>query len=233
MKRSIVLYTLIFCLLFCSLTAEGVTLYIGDKDGFGFGAAAGLVGADGLPAQRVGDSTILDMGDVIPDKDKNGYVRADHGDDWDRRSSAERVDSKHDGARWTDVALVAQLLSGEGPGLANPASFVFRFTPPGIGDRGYGQDHILNIVYGDYDKPPMWAVVDGKKLNFVDLVTKKGDGYIWRSYATISWSDIKDGKLIVQVFAPNDPYLLIDYLLLDTNVLQSIRATPWLLLLKD
>ncbi len=50
-----------------------VTQYVGDVDGFGFGAALGLVNVNGDPADMNGNG-ILDAGDAMPDLNKNGKL---------------------------------------------------------------------------------------------------------------------------------------------------------------
>ena len=67
MRRRTV-YLLVVVLFAWSANSYAVTSLIGDVDGFGFGAATGLVGFDGNPAERTGNG-LLDSSDVLPDLD--------------------------------------------------------------------------------------------------------------------------------------------------------------------
>jgi hypothetical protein len=43
------------------------------------------------------------------------------------------------------------------------------------------------------------------------------DGYIWRAYAPVSWADMLDGQVTIDIIAPGEPYIAFDYALLDTR----------------
>lgn len=204
---------------------QATTIYIGDVDGFGYGDAAGYVGADDLPAERNGNG-VLDSGDALPDRNANNCVATGCGDDFDYRSTAEA--SATNGAQWTDVALSTSF-SGR-PGLANDASFTFSFMLD-TSDPSYGQDHFINLVYGDYDVVPMTAVVEGVTVNLLGNVDGGVDGFIWRAYAPVSWNDMLDGQVVIDINAPNEPYVTFDYALLDTKPINPTIPEPTTLIL--
>lgn len=218
MKKAINLFRLapaFVCLL--SANAMAVTLYVGDADGFGFGAATGYVGAYGGPA-NINGNAILDSGDVLPDLNKNGVLATGHGDDFDNRSAAEKAGTT--GAQWTDVALSTSY-SGR-PALADAAFFTFSFTVPLANDADYGLDHFVNFVYADYDVNPMSATVEGNSVTLLGNSAGGGlDGYIWRAYAPVAWADMLDGIVTIEIIAPNEPYVAFDYALLDTNPINT------------
>jgi hypothetical protein len=92
--------------------ATPALIRIGDLDGFGFGDAAGLLGADGQNAKRT-DGDVLGIGDLLPDLNGDGVLAARYGDDFDNRLD-ERVTCAapscivHEataGADYTDIAL--------------------------------------------------------------------------------------------------------------------------------
>ena len=210
MLCSIVLSAFLFI---CSTNSYAVTLYVGDVDGFGFGGASAYNGAYGGPADR-NSNGILDLGDVMPDLNGNGVLATGQGDDFDNRSAAESGAS--DGAQWTDVALSTSFAGR--PGLADDAYFTFNFLVPTAGDIDYEQDHFVNFVYGDYDVNPMYATVEGSPVTLLGNSDGGGlDGYIWRAYALVPWSDMLDGVVVIDVIAPNEPYVTFDYALLDTK----------------
>lgn len=211
---------LVSVLLLMTVEADAVTSYIGDVDGFGFGAGAGLLGADHNPAER-NATGMLDSGDVLPDMNQDHAVATGRGDDWDNRSGAEASDPY---AKWTDVALSTSF-SGR-PGLADDATFVFNFTVPQPGDPDYGVDHFVNLVYGDYDVRPMSAVVEGNGVPLLGNQDGGVDGYIWRAYAPVSWSDMQDGVVTLDIVAPGEPYVAFDYALLDVEPLSTGPTIP-------
>ncbi len=218
MKR--IYIVLVSLLLLPPVGADAVTSYIGDADGFGWGAGTGLLGADHNPAER-NATGLLDSGDVLPDINQNGNVATGSGDDWDNRSGAEASDPY---ARWTDVTLSTSF-SGR-PGLAGGAGFVFSFTVPESGDPDYGVDHFVNLVYGDYDVYPMSAVLEGDSVPLLDNQAGGVDGYIWRAYAPVAWSDMLDGVVTLDIVAPGEPYVVFDYALLDVEPLPIGSVIP-------
>jgi len=218
MKR--IYIVLVSLLLLMAVEANAVTSYIGDVDGFGFGAGAGLLGADHNPVER-NATGMLDSGDVLPDMNQDHAVATGSGDDWDNRSGAE---ASAPYARWTDVAL-SRNYSGA-PGLANDASFVFSFAVPQEGDADHGVDHYVNLVYGDYDVSPMTAVVEGYSVSLLGNSAGGVDGYIWRAYAPVSWLDMQDGVVTLDIVAPGEPYVTFDYALLDIEPLSTCPGIP-------
>lgn len=211
--------------LFGITQAQAVTMYIGDKDGFGYGNASGYYGADGKPAERTGDRSVLDAGDALPDKDRDHQIVHNKGEDnFDFRSSTEKNDVQNNGQKWTDVSLS---LSYDGkPGLAKDAVFTFRFTPPQAGDADYGRDHYISLVYGDYDIEPMEVEVEGKTVELVGNEQGGVDGYIWRAYTSVSWEDMLDGEVVLNIIAPSEPYVAFDYALLDVKKLEIPKPNP-------
>ncbi|MBN2136842.1 MAG: hypothetical protein JW720_03465 [Sedimentisphaerales bacterium] len=223
--RMISVVVIVMVLGLWSVKCSAVTTYVGDVDGFGFGDAAGWNGADGNAANRdlLG---ILQSGDVLPDIEGDGYVRAlagGLGDVFDNRSPAEKLD---DYAKWTDVALSNGYAAA--PGSANwkadEASFTFTFTVPTVGAADYGVDHFISLVYGDYDTDPMFAVVEGSIVPLLGNSAGGVDGYIWAAYAPVSWSDMTDGRVTIDIVAPGEPYVVFDYAVLDTRPIDPIPA---------
>lgn len=182
---------------------------IGDIDGFGISPTTGLVRADDshkLPADTNQDGRIS-PGEFLPDWNKDGHVSVGGKDNFDRRSEDEKQ-AKH-GAQWTDRALT-------GDGAANGAQFIFDFTPPARGQPGYEVDHFINFVFGDYDIDPASIKVDGVKVPLT-VQSKNKDGLVQIAYAMVPWTSMTDGRVIIEVIAPNEPYLAFDYALLDID----------------
>jgi choice-of-anchor A domain-containing protein len=190
--------------------ANVVRLLIGDIDGFGITPTAGLVRATGAPhttpADTDGDGRIA-AGEFLPDWNKNGSTAVGAGDDFDRRSAAERA--ANNGAQNTDRSMTPA-------GASDGATFTFNFTVPVPGDSDYGVDHFINLVFGDYDVTPASIRVDGA---VVPLTTQGGnqDGLVQMAYAVVPWSAMTDGRVVITIIAPNEPYLAFDYALLDTD----------------
>jgi hypothetical protein len=197
--------------------ANAITVRIGDVDSFGFPLTgnpsvqtyqnpnnAGLADANG--------DGFLTAGDTLPDLNNNNKLATGQGDDFDNRSAAEAADLY---AKWTDVALSTSF-SGR-PGRANDVFFKFTFAVPNVGDFDYGVDHFLNVIAGDLDVNPFSIRIDGALT--VPLVgVGNQDGLITLTNATIPWSYLTDGELTVQFLAANEPFVAIDYVLLDTEV---------------
>lgn len=187
-------------------SAGAVTQLIGDVDGFGYAPTAGLFAASGAPADTDADG-IIEFGEFLPDLNGNGSVAIGSGDEFDFRSAAELAAT--DGAQWTDFAII-------GAGAAHGATFEFLFPVPVAGDVDFGVDHFINFVFGDYDVSPATIVVDG---TVVALMLQGGgqDGLVQRASAPVAWADMLDGEVLIQINAPNEPYLAFDYALLDTD----------------
>ncbi|WP_422723899.1 choice-of-anchor A family protein [Hyalangium rubrum] len=182
---------------------------IGDIDGFGI-SPAGKVRASGAPhtqpADVDGDGRI-EPGEYLPDWNRNGSTAVGSNDDFDFRSAAERAATN--GAQLTDRSLTEA-------GAADGKSFIFDFTVPVPGDIDYGVDHYINLVFGDYDVTPASIRVDG----VVRTLTLQGgnqDGLVQMAYGIVPWSAMTDGRVVITIIAPNEPYLAFDYALLDTD----------------
>jgi len=183
---------------------------IGDIDGFGISPTTGLVRATPAPHTRPADvdgDGIIEPGEFLPDWNKNGSTAVGSNDDFDRRSAAELAAT--DGAQWTDHSITPA-------GASNGATFTFTFTPPVPGDDDYGVDHFINFVFGDYDVSPAHITVDG---SVVALTLQGGgqDGLVQKAFGNVPWSAMTDGQVVIQIIAPNEPYLAFDYALLDTD----------------
>ena len=224
MKRSST-YLLVAFFAIGSTCSFAVTTYVGDADGFGFDSTAvpGLVGYDGFAADRNGNG-ILDSGDVLPDIDGDGItavVGAGGGDIFDHRSAAEASDPS---AQWTDVSLANQYAGAPGDEFskADDASFTFTFEVPEVGDDDYGLTHYASFVYGDYDVDPMYAIIEGITVNLLgNQAAGDADGHIWTAYVPVSWDDMLDGEVTIDIIAPNEPYVAFDYALLDAEPIQT------------
>lgn len=205
------LRTVIACALVAALAAPAaaVTQLIGDVDGFGIDPT-GLVRATGAPHPSPADTDgdgIIEPGEYLPDWNRNGSTAIGSNDSFDFRSAAELAAT--DGAQWTDYAV-------EGSGAAHGATFSFTFAVPVFGEIDFGVDHFINFVFGDYDVVPASITVDGVT---VALTTQGGgrDGLVQAAFATVPWSAMTDGQVVIRVNAPNEPYLAFDYALLDTD----------------
>ncbi|RJP57590.1 MAG: PEP-CTERM sorting domain-containing protein [Candidatus Auribacter fodinae] len=220
MKKTTLLSTLAASIILAQVSVSfAVTLYIGDKDGFGYGSAAGYVNELGGNPDANGNG-ILDPGDALPDRNTNGSVASGSQDDFDYRSAEL---SATNGAYYTDVAL-SNSNEAAFPNqnyIAHNVLFTFNFTVPTIGDIDYGQDHFINLVYADYDVNPMTAIVEGATVVLEGTTTFGGiDGFIWRAYKVVSWSDMLDGVVTITIHAPDEPYVAFDYALLDMEPIQ-------------
>ena len=217
-KLLLVAGLLCFTILMANVPAsQAVTVLVGDVDGFGYGGAVGLKGAYGGAADR-NNNGLLESNDVLPDLNENGVVATGQGDDFDNRSAGEAADTN--GGMWTDVSLSTSF--DDRPGVADDASFTFYFSVPELGDADYGLDHFVNFVYADYDANPMTAVVEGISVTLLGNSDGGGlDGYIWRAYALVSWLDMLDGEVTIEINAPNEPYVAFDYALLDVNPIET------------
>jgi hypothetical protein len=195
--------------------AEAVTMMIGDADGFGYNVTTGLFAANGSLADTDGDG-FLEVGEYLPDLNRDGVVATGSDDDFDFRSALELAATT--GAQWTDIALSTSHVSK--PGLADDALFTFDFIVPEVGDADYGVDHYINFVFGDYDVVPMTAIVDGVEIGFT-VQSGTEDGLIKFAYAVVSWADMIDGQVVIDIVAPNEPYVAFDFALLDTSFISD------------
>lgn len=193
-----------------ALPAAAVTRLIGDVDGFGYSSAllVGARAANGGLADVDGDG-VVEAGEFLIDFNRNGSVAIGSGDDFDNRSDAELAAA--DGAQHTDFAIVGQ-------GTSNGRQFVFTFPVPVPGDIDFGVDHFINFVFGDYDVVPATLSVDGVVVALTQQSNGSGqDGLVQSAFATVPWSKMTDGIVVIEVIAPAEPYLAFDYALLDTD----------------
>ncbi len=192
-----------------STNAFAVSQLIGDIDGFGIDPI-GKFNTRGLPADTDGDG-IIEAGEFLPDWNRSGAVAINNGDNFDLRSSAEL--SATNGAQYTDVSLV-------GSGASHLKKFTFNFAVPQPGSADYGLDHYINFVFGDYDVYPASIDVDG---TVVALTLQGGgaDGLVQKAFATVPWTAMLDGQVVITVIAQREPYLAFDYALLDTDQIQD------------
>lgn len=193
-----------------ALPAAAVTRLIGDVDGFGYSEALLLAAkaANGGPADVDGDG-IVEVGEFLIDFNRNGSVAIGSSDDFDNRGAAEL--GATDGAQHTDFSIVNQ-------GASDGRQFVFTFPVPTPGAIDYGVDHFINFVFGDYDVVPATLSVDGVIVPLTQQSNNGGqDGLVQSAFATVPWAAMADGSVIIEVIAPNEPYLAFDYALLDTD----------------
>ena len=209
MKRYKNKHALVLGCVFAALTTyqtKAVNSLIGDVDGFGFSSTVGLVAANGSPADTDGDG-LLEVGEFLPDLNQDGITAVNRGDSFDNRDAAEL--SATNGAESTDIAM-------EGAGASHLRSFTFNFPIPVLGDIDYGVDHFINFVFGDYDVTPAQLIVEGVSVPLT-AQTRADDGLIQCAFSTVTWGDMLDGEVVVQIDAPNEPFLAVDYVFLDTD----------------
>ncbi len=186
--------------------SQGITVIVGDPDGFGIDPT-GLVRSNGVdPADSDGDGIIED-GEYLPDWNMSGAVAVNNGDSFDFRDATELAAT--DGAQHTDRSM-------EPGGASHNIQFVFSFPVPASGDPGFETGHFVNFIFGDYDVNPAEIQIDGQT---VPLVLQGGgnDGLVQSAFATVPWADMTDGEVVITVLAPNEPYLTFDYCLLDLS----------------
>ncbi len=210
--------------------ANVVRILIGDIDGFGI-QPAGLVRASGSPHNQPADADgdgLIEPGEFLPDLNKNGSTAVGSNDDFDHRSAAERAATN--GAQYTDHSRTPA-------GASHGIKFIFNFEVPVPGDSDYGVDHFINLVFGDYDVSPASIKVDDVVLPLT-LQGGNADGLVQKAYAIVPWASMTDGRVVIEIIAPNEPYLAFDYALLDTDqiadcdndgvpdTLDNCRCTP-------
>jgi len=197
--------------LFYSNYAFAVTLLIGDVDGFGFTSPDSYQSAQNGLADT-NRNGIIEPGEYLPDLDGDGHVHVGGHDEFDNRLDWEKVGAN--GAKWTDVSLENRY-NGLGRYPADNVEFIFDFIIPIQGQVDYGADHFINLVFGDYDVSPASLDIDGTTIN---LTTQSGrqDGLVQLAYASIPWASMLDGQVIIEMNAPSEPYVAIDYAYLHT-----------------
>lgn len=184
--------------------ASAITMLIGDVDGFGFNNPNQYNSAQGTNPDTNGNG-IIEAGEFLPNIAGNSAVNTS--DIFDNRDTSE-INSAV-GAEWTD-----QSLTGSEP---NNASFTFNFNTPTLGDADYNQDHFINFVIGDYDVSPGSIKIDNDiRVNFT-LQGNKKDGLAQLAYAIVPWENMLDGRVTIDVIAPSEPYIAVDYAFLNTE----------------
>ena len=225
-KKVLTGYVLSCVLVLCvSGASYAVTVMIGDKDGFGFGSASEHENVLG-EACDINGNGVLDPGDALPDLNGDGWVATGSGDDFNNREASEY--GGNTGVTYTDVALSNSNDSvfGGRDYITDEVYFTFTFTVPAFGDLDYGLDHFVNFVYGDYDVNPMYSIVEG------DMVEMEGNsfgginGFVWRVYHIVEWEDMLDGKVTIEIVAPEEPYVVFDYALLDMDPIEIPATVP-------
>lgn len=191
-----------------SSPAFAVTQLVGNVDGFGITPTTGLVRATpthNQPADVDGDG-IIEAGEFLPDWNKGGTTQVHQGDEFDMRGPAELLSVN--GAENTDFSIT--------PSGANGRTFTFQFDVPQPGAADHGVPHYINFIVGDYDIAPASLDVDGQ---IVPMTTQPPgqDGLVQMVYAMVPWSSMQDGIVVIRLIAPQEPYLAIDYTLLDIN----------------
>jgi len=205
---------------FYSSSVSAVTLLIGDVDGFGFMSPNNYQNARGGLPDTNGNG-VIQPGEYLPDLDADGKVHVGGYDEFDNRSAVEK--SGASGAQWTDISLEKNY--GElGRHPADDVEFVFSFSVPGIGDSGYGLDHFINLVFADYDVSPASLDIDG---NTITLATqsRREDGLVQLAYASVPWANMQDGEVVIEMNAPKEPYVTIDYAYLHTSAQVAQRVS--------
>lgn len=196
---------------------SAVTVMIGDHDGFGFPAetVSTLKGADKKPVDRKNPNRKIQFEEVLPDLTNDGQISFRSKDFFDNRTLAETErdvpDDELTGVRFTDVSLAKNY----GKGLADKAQFIFRFMVA-ENDPGYGQDHVVSLIYADGDALPRTVDVDGIETALTPYVPIGNvAGGVGAAEVSVPWEKLLDGNVIVTLKAPNEPYLAFDCAVLD------------------
>lgn len=212
MKKNIITAVSFSAMMAASTQVGAVTMLIGDVDGFGFSNPNQYQSAQNTDPDTNGDG-IIGAGEYLPDLDNDGHVWVNGNDQFDNRSSAEA--NATNGAQWTDISL-EDFYNGFGDAPADDALFTFSFDVPTLGDVDFGVDHFINFIFGDYDVFPASIIVDGTQVALTKQASNQ-DGLVQLAYAAVSWADMLDGEVIIDVVAPNEPYVAIDYAYLHTE----------------
>ena len=215
------------CMMVASMQASAVTMLIGDVDGFGFvDPNASYLSAQGTSPDTNGNG-IIEAGEYLPDLDGDGGVWVNGTDEFDNRSTAEA--SATNGAQWTDISLENHY-NGFGLNPADDALFTFNFAVPELGDIDFGVDHFINFVFADYDVFPASIIIDGTSVALTKQASNE-DGLVQLAYAAVSWTDMIDGEVVIDLVAPNEPYVAIDYAFLHTEATAAPIPAPTVLAL--
>lgn len=192
---------------------------IGDVDGFGYGSAAGFLGADGATANRTGG--LLSTGDLLPDINQDGLTQWNQGDDFDNRSGegitgSGFTNTASTGSQFTDISLSRSYDTssaannvynantntfGSGGAFPSPPSntlpnqpgFLFDFFV-GSGDITSGTPLFFNLLFGDYDVSPAQVIftrANGTTFT-LPLTLQPGtqDGLIQAAFANLAFNDV-------------------------------------------
>ncbi|MCK6457762.1 MAG: PEP-CTERM sorting domain-containing protein [Phycisphaerae bacterium] len=223
---------------------------LGDVDGFGYGAAPGLVGANGQPANRDGVG-VLNDGDLLPDLNMNGFTQTGQGDDFDNRSMIEKTGlyvegngfsdfANTTGSQFTDISLSTSFDTTFPPpnDFPSPPSFTLPNQPGFIFDFFVLANAVdpmtpvfINVVFGDYDVQPAMLVLrraDLTEFSVALIVQPPGeDGLVQAAFAQLTFADVfapkglgYRGYLEVDFDAPGEPYTAFDFAEL------SVRPIP-------
>lgn len=243
-ERWVLIASAAACLLSAGAKARGDVfeqIRIGDIDGFGYGDAAGLVGANGQPANRNG-GPVLNDGDLLPDLNMNGLVQFGQGDDFDNRAPAEKAGTFVTGVGFSDAALTT---GSHFTDISLSTSFDTTFPPPNdfpsppsnvrpnqpgfffhffvaAGDIDPNTPVFINVVFGDYDVTPanLRLTTADATTFIVPLVVQPPDedGLIQAAFAQLAFADVFTaegggwrGQLEVDFVAPLEPYTAFDY----------------------
>jgi len=219
--RVFLLVVLVSSMLCIAVSASALTMLIGDVDGFGFDNPNAYNSAQGGLPDTDGDG-IIEAGEFLPDLDGDGNTHVTRHDEFDNRSTAEKNSTV--GAQWTDISLEDGYYDFDGNGVPDPfpadeAFFRFDFSSsiPTLGDSDYGVAHYINLLFGDYDVVPMMISVDGVGLNLTPQNSNVEDGLVQLAYAEVSWASMLDGIVEIELIAPNEPYIALDYAFLSTE----------------
>lgn len=215
MKKLLFTAVLLFTFLMLTQSASAVTMLIGDVDGFGFTNPNAYESAQNSDPDTDGDG-IIEEGEFLPDLDNDGSSHVNGHDEFDNRSAAEAAST--DGAQWTDISLEDYYGDfGDAPADDAFFTFDFNFDLPELGDSDYGVVHYINLLFGDYDVTPMSISVDGTKIELTTQNNQTADGLVQLAYAEVAWENMLDGIVTIDIIAPNEPYIALDYAYLDTD----------------
>ena len=280
MRKTFVLgFGVMLVFLLFSSSTYAVTEYIGDIDGFGFPPAQvpGFVGnyqPTQFPTQFAADrdgNGMLDTGDVLPDQytwtgetvvytlDLEPNGKTDGWDIFDNRDAGEYEGTN--GAEFTDLALTnyfnleagqqdPYVLKGDFPGRARRAVFRFDFEVPLPGSPGYGETHLINLLYGDYEVGIMEIYVSnaldpnydpdsgippaaGEKIELEGNLATGLDGSVGMISGNVPWDFLvadEDGDGMVEVFftvfAPTEPYIAFDFVAMVPGEIEYSGGEP-------
>lgn len=213
--RVLFMAVLVSSILCMAVSASALTMLIGDVDGFGFDTPNAYNSAQGTPPDTDGDG-IIEAGEYLPDLDGDGSSHVTRHDEFDNRSTAESNSTV--GAQWTDISLES-FYNGFGASPADDAFFYFDFSfdIPTLGDSDYGVAHYVNLLFGDYDVTPMHISVDGVDLNLTPQNSNVDNGLVQLAYVEVPWASMLDGAVEIDIIAPNEPYIALDYAFLSTE----------------